>query len=120
MFFQVKKMNIIFAGVKGEIISSSPHNSFVIVKLSDRIYLCGAYNNKFNWSSESDNDSGFESFIVYLGVNNEAELNKFKPIITFNNGYIDSIRPAKRVKGFIKELKIRDLKPDGVIELLNN
>jgi hypothetical protein len=38
-----------FAGVEGEVIETSPHGSYVVVKLSDRITIVGTTNNQFNW-----------------------------------------------------------------------
>jgi hypothetical protein len=55
-----------FAGVEGEVVETSPHGSFVVVRLSDRITLVGTTNNIFNGEEMPDISSGFESFITYI------------------------------------------------------
>jgi hypothetical protein len=116
--------NIDFAGIKGEIQSLSPHGNYTVVKLSDRVTICGTISNQFNWEKSPDNDSGFKSFITYIGLKSYSDFHHFAGWITLNNGYFDgddaTPRKAKRVKhpAFPLEIKVRGLIPESVIELV--
>lgn len=112
-----------FAGLQGEIISESPHSNYLVVKLSDRVYICGTYSNQFNWESSPDEESGFESFITYIGVRSQAEADKFQNWAiahgSFTNNPEESIpRKSKRVKGFPYEMKVRNLLASDIPELV--
>lgn len=113
---------IIFAGIEGEIIESSPHNNYLVVKLSDRITICGTFSNIWNWQEMPDITSGFESFITYVGVRSLSETNEIKEILKEGGGYFHSKekepRRSKRVKSFLLEIKVRGLSPEFVVEKL--
>jgi len=117
--------NITFAGIEGEIIESSPHSSFLVVKLSDRIIICGviAGRNMWHWDIASDEDSGFESFITYVGVRSQSEADRIKPFLQQNGGHFgkdgSEPRKAKRIKGFPMELKVRGLEAEFVVDCIN-
>lgn len=119
--------NITFAGIKGEIIECSPHSSFLVVKLSERITICGVINgrNIWNWDIAEDEDSGFESFITYIGVRSQTEAYRIIPFFQQNGGYFgngkDSSKPrkSKRCRSYPLELKIRGLEAKFVVDCLN-
>jgi len=113
-----------FAGIQGQIVESSPHNSFLVVKLSDRITICGVIEGKniWDWAESPDEDSGFESFITYIGIRSKVEANQIKPLLQQNCGYFgkndSEPRKAKRVKGFPLELKVRGLEAEFVVDCI--
>ncbi|MGB8689587.1 MAG: hypothetical protein WCD53_19920 [Microcoleus sp.] len=113
---------IIFAGIEGEIIESSPHNNYLVVELSDRVTIIGTFSNQFLWKEMPDITSGFESFITYVGVRSLSETDEIKEILKEGGGYFHSKekepRRSKRVKSFLLELKVRGLSPDFVVEKL--
>ncbi len=112
---------ITFAGIEGEVIESSPHSNYLVVRLSDRITICGTFSNQFNWQEMPDASSGFESFITYIGVRSPADAEKVKEIVAKVGGYFYSReqqpRKSKRVKAFPLELKVRGLETDFVAKL---
>ncbi|MEO9124768.1 MAG: hypothetical protein ABI262_08795 [Microcoleus sp.] len=122
--------NITFAGVQGQVLESSPHGNYLVVKLSDRITIVGTFSNMFDWSEAPDEDSGFESFITYIGVRSlrggtpsQNEANQIKSLLQQNGGYFgkndSEPRKAKRVQGFPMELKVRGLEADFVVDCIN-
>jgi len=114
---------ITFAGITGEILESSPNGSFLVVKLNDRITIVGAVRNKFDWEESPDEDSGFESFITYIGVRSRSEADRIKPFLQQNCGYFgrndSEPRKAKRVKAYPLELKVRGLEAEFVVDCIN-
>ncbi|MEG5175583.1 hypothetical protein [Microcoleus sp. B3-D7] len=111
-----------FAGIEGEIVETSPHGSYVVVRLSDRITIVGTTNNQFNWEEMPDASSGFDSFITYIGVRSKAGGEKVKEIVQDVGGYTyakeSEARKAKRIKDFPYEIKIRGLTPEFVAEVI--
>ncbi|RCJ27288.1 hypothetical protein A6S26_12680 [Nostoc sp. ATCC 43529] len=111
-----------FSGIECQVLESSPHGNYILVKLSNRIVICGTYSNQFNWEESPDLDSGFTSFITYIGLRNELEFPKFRDFVSDSNGYFDkddgSPRKAKRVIEFPFEIKVRGLLPESVVELV--
>ncbi|MBD2499863.1 hypothetical protein [Anabaena azotica] len=111
-----------FAGIECQVLQSSPHGNYIVVKLSKRIVICGTYSNQFNWDESPDLDSGFTSFITYIGLRNELEFPRFRDLAIAHNGYFDrddgSPRKAKRVIEFPLEIKVRGLLPESVVELV--
>jgi len=111
-----------FAGVEGEVIETSPHGSYVVVKLSDRITIVGTTNNQFNWQEMPDAASGFESFITYIGLRSKTEASKYLDVVAKVGGYTvkkeAEPRKAKRVKDFPFEIKVRGLTPEFVAEVI--
>lgn len=112
-----------FAGVEGTIAEISPHGSFVAVDLTDRLTIVGTTNNMFNWEEMPDINSGFESFITYIGVRSKSSAEKVKEVVAQVGGYTyakeSQPRPSKRIKRFPLELKIRGLSPDFIAEVIN-
>ncbi len=118
-------MNIRFAGREGLIKLSSPHGNFLIVELSDRITICGTFSNKWNWEESQEIQSGFESFITYIGLESESVVSKWRKLAIALGGYFkyddeDIPRMAKRVDAFPLEIKVRGLSADAVLELLQD
>jgi len=113
---------ISFAGIEGQVLESSPHGSFLVVKLSDRITIVGTFNNQFDWEEAPDISSGFRSFITYIGVRSPVETTKYINFANENNGYFykneTSSRRSKRIKNFPLELKVRGLTPQIVAHLV--
>ena len=111
-----------FAGIEGIVKESSPHGNYLVVKLCDRVTICGTFSNQWNWEESHDIDSGFVSFITYVGIK-ENELPEISNLVKNLGGYFkaneDKPRKAKRVTGFPKELKIRGLHPDYIGEFIN-
>ena len=114
--------NIMFAGIKGKVIESSPHNNYLVVELSDRVTIIGTFSNQFSWKEMPEISSGFESFITYIGVRSLSESKKVKEIVTSSGGYFhkneQEPRSSKRVKGFPLELKVRGLSVDFCVALI--
>ena len=112
---------ITFAGIEGKVIESSPHNNYLVVRLSDRITIIGTFSNQFLWEEMPDMSSGFESFITYIGVRSNMEASKYVNITATFGGYFHSKeqqpRKSKRVKAFPLELKVRGLGTDFVAKL---
>lgn len=111
-----------FNGINGEVIESSEHGNYLVVKLSNRISICGTYSNMWHWEESEEIESGFISFLVYIGFNTENVKNKYLDLITEMGGYFkqekDEKREKQRVQGrFNYEMKIRGLTPDNVIKL---
>ncbi|MBN3961756.1 hypothetical protein [Nostoc sp. NMS8] len=111
-----------FSGIECQVLESSPHGNYILIKLSKRIAICGTYSNQFNWEESPDLDSGFTSFITYIGLRNELEFPRFRDLAIAHNGYFDKDdgkpRKAKRVPGFLLEIKIRGFQPESIVELV--
>ena len=103
---------IIFAGIEGQVLESSPHGNYLVVKLTDRITICGTFSNIWDWE-EIENDSGFESFITYIGLENVGEAAEVIANIVEFGGYFhrneEQPRKAKRVPEYAFEIKARGL-----------
>lgn len=113
---------ITFNGIEGKVIESSPHRNYMVVELNDRITIIGTFSNQFCWQEMPDPESGFESFITYIGVRSIAEAEAVKEVILENGGYFhpkeQEPRRSKRVKAFPLEVKVRGLTADFVAELV--
>ncbi len=113
-----------FAGIEGEVKSVSPHGNYLTIKLSDRITIVGTFSNRFHWEESPDSDSGFKSFITYIGLKSYSEYQHFAEWVALNNGYFEgddgTPREAKRVKhpSFPLEIKVRGLIAESVFELV--
>ncbi|MDB9487570.1 hypothetical protein PN492_13600 [Dolichospermum circinale CS-537/01] len=116
-------MLINFAGINGKVITSSPHGNYLVVQLNNRITITGTYSNQFNWEENNEFESGFKSFLTYIGIKNDNELDKYHQWIEENNGYFhykdEVFRVSKRIKGFPYEIKVRGLSVESVIDLIN-
>ena len=116
-------MAITFAGIEGKIKKTSPHGNFLVVELSDRITIVGTFSNQWKWEESQEIESGFESFITYIGLESESVVSKWRKLAIALGGYFkyddeDIPRMAKRVDTFPLEIKVRGLSADAVLELL--
>ncbi|MCF3609741.1 hypothetical protein L2E81_25310 [Planktothrix agardhii 1033] len=109
---------ITFAGIKGKVLKSSPHGNYCIVELCDRITIVGTKNNQYQWSEAPDSDSGFTSFITYIGFN-QPEFYALSEQIHFYGGYIAEFRNSKRNQHFPQEFKVKELSVDSLLNLFN-
>lgn len=117
---------ITFAKIIGEIVESSPHGNYLVVKLSDRITIVGTFSNIWHWDISEDVDSGFESFITYIGVRSRSEADRIKSFLKQNGengGYFgkdgSEPRKSKRCRSYPFELKVRGLKAEFVVDCIN-
>ncbi len=108
---------ITFAGIQGKILKTSPHCNYLVVELSKRIVIVGTFSNKFGWSENSEEQSGFVSFITYIGAKSEEEF-ALREQITFYDGHIESFRQSKRNQHFPMEFKVKELSVNAVLELI--
>jgi len=73
-----------FGGIQAQVFALSPHNSYFLFRLCDRIAIKGIYTADFVWDSVTDNLKGFlrERFTLYVGAHtfDEAEIIKDKII----------------------------------------
>ena len=110
-----------FAGIEGKVIEQSQHGNYVVLQLSERISITGTFSNIWNWQEIPDEDSGFISFITYIGLNSISEAEDYQEWITDNEGYFKSDeeqpRPSKRTS-LPFEIKVRGLSPIKIVELL--
>lgn len=116
-------MNTInFAGINGQIIESSEHGNYLVVQLSNRITICGTFSNIWEWQESIEPESGFKSFLVYIGFNNDRIGQKYLELINEMGGYCRSDeqkREKMRVQGkFRYEMKVRNLNVDNVLDLI--
>lgn len=113
-----------FSGLQGEVTSSSDRGNYVVLNLSDRVTICGTYSNQWHWEEAPDEDSGFTSFITYIGVRNESETDKYIKWIASNGGYFsygeNSPRRSQRCRKFPLELKVRGLSASSVVSLVQS
>jgi hypothetical protein len=109
---------ITFAGIPGKVIKSSPHGNYVVVELCDRITICGSFSNQYQWSETPDADSGFTSFITYVG-STVTEQSSLYEQIQFYGGHIQDFRDSKRNPHFPFEFKVKELSVDSLLNLFN-
>ena len=116
-----------FNGIEGTVVEQSPHGNFLVVRLTRRVVICGTYSNQFCWEESHDAESGFESFITYVGLKStvlgfQDELRQFYAWIGNHGGYFnyrnEKLRKAERVRSFKFECKIRGLDPETIPSLL--
>lgn len=113
---------ITFAGINGQIIEQSEHGNYLLVKLSNRISICGTYSNQFHWQENHEPDSGFKSFITYIGFSSDRIQQKYLELISEMGGYVresEEKREKMRVQGkFRYEMKVRNLEVNHLLDLI--
>jgi|SRR6476469_5596098 len=113
-----------FCGIEGQVVSSSEHGNYLVVNLSDRVVVCGTYSNQWEWEESPDEDSGFKSFITYIGIKSAAERDRYTKWVAANQGYFvdkeDTLRRSRRCKKFPLELKVRGLSASSVASLVQS
>jgi hypothetical protein len=101
--------------VEGEIIETSPHGTFTVIRLSNRVTIVSI-------SNSQDEEHPDYDYITYVGVRSTIEQD-FYTEWAYNNGAYFHIREcyarkSKRVMNYPKELKIRGLELDKIIQLV--
>ncbi|MBL1208286.1 hypothetical protein [Geminocystis sp. GBBB08] len=113
---------ITFAGIKGQVIESSEHGNYLVIKLSNRISICGTFTNIWHWKEEPEYDSGFKSFITYIGFNTDSVKQKYLDLINEMGGVVrdgEDKRSKQRVQGkFRYEMKVRSLSVEHLLDLI--
>lgn len=113
-----------FGGIEGQVVSSSEHGNYLVLNLSDRVVVCGTYSNQWEWEESPDEDSGFKSFITYIGIKREEERDKYINRLAANHvNFVDkedTLRRSRRCKKFPLELKIRGLSASSVVSLVQS
>jgi hypothetical protein len=112
-----------FAGINGQIIEQSEHGNYLVVKLSNRISICGTKTNIWEWKELPEKEGEFKSILVYIGFNTDSIKDKYLNLISEMGGYIrdgEDKRSKQRVQGkFRYEMKIRNLNVDNVVDLIS-
>ena len=111
---------IIFSEISGKLLQTSPHGNYQVVQLSKRVVICGTFSNKFNWSEIPERQSGFVSFIVYIGCKNSNEYPKLRRIVQTLEGDCEEVRTAKRNPNFPLEFKVREMSVQSVKQLVKS
>lgn len=112
-----------FGGIQAQVFALSPHNSYFLFRLCDRIAIKGIYTADFVWDSVTDNLKGFlrERFILYVGAHtfDEAEIIKDK-IIQAGGTPDEDLRLCKHVHGFLLEVRAIGLSPEYLLQTLED
>jgi hypothetical protein len=112
-----------FGGVQAQVFALSPHNSYFLFRLCDRIAIKGIYTADFVWDSVTDNLKGFlrERFTLYVGAHtfDEAEIIKDK-IIQAGGTPDEDVRLCKHVQGFLLEVRAIGLSPEYLLQTLED
>ncbi len=112
-----------FGGIQAQVFALSPHNSYFLFRLCDRIAIKGIYNAEFVWDSLTDNIKGFlrERFTLYVGAHtfDEAEIIKDK-IIQAGGTPDEDVRLCKHVQGFLLEVRAIGLSPEYLLQTLED
>jgi len=112
-----------FGGIQAQVFALSPHNSYFLFRLCDRIAIKGIYTADFVWDSVTDNLKGFlrERFTLYVGAHtfHEAEIIKDK-IIQAGGKPDEDIRLCKHVHGFLLEVRAIGLSPEYLLQTLED
>jgi hypothetical protein len=117
----MEKIN--FGGIQAQVFGLSPHNSYFLFRLCDRIAIKGIYTADFVWDSVTDNLKGFlrERFTLYVGAHtfDEAEIIKDK-IIQAGGTPDEDVRLCKHVQGFLLEVRAIGLSPEYLLQTLED
>jgi len=112
-----------FGGIQAQVFALSPHNSYFLFRLCDRIAIKGIYTADFVLDSVTDNLKGFlrERFTLYVGAHtfDEAEIIKDK-IIQAGGTPDEDVRLCKHVQGFLLEVRAIGLSPEYLLQTLED
>lgn len=115
---------ITFNGIKGQIIEKSPHGNYLVVELTNEVTICGTFSNIWNWEENPEIESGFISFITYIGVDSTSNLEEIYDLISKLGGYFkeneETARASKRNRYYPLELKVRGIKSQDINKLALN
>ncbi|MEG4350190.1 hypothetical protein QUA74_10660 [Microcoleus sp. LAD1_D3] len=112
-----------FGGIQAEVLALSPHQSYFIFRLSDRIALKGIYTSQFTWDETTDNLTGFLSkrFVLYVGVYTYPEAEVIKDKITQAGGTPNrDVFVSRFVRGYPYEVRAIGLSPEYLVQTLQH
>ena len=112
-----------FGGIQAQVLALSPHHSYFIFRLSDRIAVKGIYTSQFTWDETTDNLAGFlsEQFILYVGVHTYDEAELIKDTITKAGGTPnEDVFVSKLVRGYPYQMRAIGLSPEYLIQTLQH
>ncbi|MEG4587238.1 hypothetical protein QUA54_18760 [Microcoleus sp. MOSTC5] len=108
-----------FGGIQAKVLALSPHQSYFIFRLSDRIAVKGIYCSNFIWDMVTDNLKGFlpKRFVLYVGTHTyqDAELIKAK-IIEAGGTPNKDVFVSKFVHGYPYEVRAIGLSPEYLVQ----
>ena len=112
-----------FGGIQAQVLALSPHHSYFIFRLSDRIAVKGIYTSQFTWDETTDNLAGFlsERFVLYVGVHTYDEAELIKDTITKAGGTPnEDVFVSKLVRGYPYQMRAIGLSPEYLIQTLQH
>lgn len=112
-----------FGGIQAEVLALSPHQSYFIFRLSDRIAVRAIYTNHFIWDEITDNLTGFLSkrFVLYVGVHTYPEAELIKDKITKAGGTPNrDVFVSRFVRGYPYEVRAIGLSPEYLVQTLQH
>jgi hypothetical protein len=112
-----------FGGIQAEVLALSPHKSYFIFRLSERIAVKGIYTTRFTWDEITDNLAGFLSkrFVLYVGVHTYPEAEFIKDIITKAGGTPNrDVFVSRFVRGYPYEVRAIGLSPEYLVQTLQH
>jgi hypothetical protein len=102
--------------VEGEIIETSPHGTFTVIRLSNRVTIVS-----ISKDSQDEEHPDYD-YITYVGVRSQIEQDFYRDWAIQNGGCFrpteSFARRSKRVKSYPKEMKIRGLDMLAIIKLV--
>ncbi len=108
-----------FGGIQAKVLALSPHQSYFIFRLSNRIAIKGIYTSQFIWDAATDNLRGFLSkqFVLYVGTHTyqDAELVKSQ-IIKAGGTPNKDVFVSKFVHGYPYEVRAIGLSPEYLVQ----
>jgi len=115
---------IYFGGIQAKVLALSPHNSYFLFRLSNRIAVRGIYTADFVWDSVTDNLKGFlpQRFTLYVGTNSSQEAEEFIKGKLLDAGGIvyQDIRVSQHVVGYPYEVKAIELSSETIIQAVQD
>ncbi|MEG4396435.1 hypothetical protein [Microcoleus sp. BROC3] len=117
----MQKLN--FGGIQGTVIALSPHNSYFLVKLSERAVIRGIYTKDFVWDETTDNVKGFHPnlFTLYLAVRSTIEAKLLKKTLILAGGKPDEeLRQPRYLKDSPYEMRIIGLSAESIVQIVSD
>ncbi|HBE17097.1 MAG TPA: hypothetical protein DDW51_05660 [Cyanobacteria bacterium UBA11367] len=102
---------MIFGGIECRVLSRSSHGNYIMIEFSDRIQICGTFCNQWEWEWNYEEDSGFLSFITYIGLRSRSEYREIYYLISNLGGYCKEDESFRKSKHCLQpyEMKVRNL-----------
>ncbi len=118
---EMKTIN--FGGIQAQVLALSPHSSYFLFRLSDRITVKGIYDSNFIWDETTDNLKGFLSrrFTLYVGTdtNEDAQLIKAKIISAGGIPDEDTVN-SKFARGYAYEVRAKGISAEYLVQTLEH